>query len=67
VTGFTIARGDVAALADRVGLLLASPAPARRMALAGRERVMQGFDAGAYADTLLGPFAAAASQSGRDA
>src|SRR5262249_46374545 len=57
VTGFTVPPGDVAQLADRVGLLLSSPELARRTGLAGREHVMQGFDAAAYADTLLRRFA----------
>ena len=56
VTGFTVAPGDVSELADRVGLLLSSPEVVRRMARAGRERVMQDFDAAAYVDTLLRRF-----------
>jgi glycosyltransferase involved in cell wall biosynthesis len=58
VTGFTVAPGDVRELSDRVGLLLSSPALARRMALAGRERVTRSFDAVAYANTLLRRFCA---------
>jgi glycosyltransferase involved in cell wall biosynthesis len=63
VTGFTVAPGDVSELADRVGLLLSSPELARRMGLAGRERVMQDFDADAYANTLLRRFCAAGAGS----
>jgi glycosyltransferase involved in cell wall biosynthesis len=61
VTGFIVAPGDVGQLADRVGLLLSAPALARRLALAGRERVTQAFDGGDYADTLLCRFASPAS------
>ena len=63
VTGFTVARSDVRELADQVGLLLSSPELARRMGLAGRGRVMQDFDAGAYANTLLRRFCAAGAGS----
>jgi glycosyltransferase involved in cell wall biosynthesis len=65
VTGFTVRPGDVDQLADRVGLLLSSPTLARRLAVAGRERVTQGFDAGAYADTLMDRFVSSLSRSAR--
>jgi glycosyltransferase involved in cell wall biosynthesis len=37
-TGFTVPRGDVASLANRLGDLLANPQQAHRMGLAGRRR-----------------------------
>jgi len=62
VTGFTVARGDVAELADRVGLLLSMPSLARRLGSAGRNHVMKRFDADAYATALLQRFTAPAPQ-----
>ncbi len=60
ITGFTVAPGDAAGLADRVELLLLSPTLARRLALAGRQRVIERCDSAASADALFRRFKAAA-------
>jgi glycosyltransferase involved in cell wall biosynthesis len=62
ITGFTVARGDVTELADRVGLLLSTPSLALRLGTAGRSHVMQRFSADAYVTALLQRFASPAPQ-----
>jgi glycosyltransferase involved in cell wall biosynthesis len=62
VTGFTVARGDVTELADRVGILLSTPSQARRLAVAGRNHVIKHFDADVYATTLLQRFKSSVPQ-----
>jgi glycosyltransferase involved in cell wall biosynthesis len=44
VTGLVVPRGNSAALADAIGLLLADPERRRRMGQAGRERALRLFD-----------------------
>jgi len=43
ITGMLVPMGDVAAMADAVGQLLADPEHARQLGLAGRERVLRRF------------------------
>jgi glycosyltransferase involved in cell wall biosynthesis len=62
VTGFTVARGHVAELADRVGLLLSTPSLALRLGTAGRSHVLQRFSADAYVTALVQRFSSAAPQ-----
>jgi glycosyltransferase involved in cell wall biosynthesis len=62
VTGFTVARGDVTGLADRVGLVLSTPSLAHRLGTAGRSHVMQRFSADAYVTALVQRFASAAPE-----
>jgi glycosyltransferase involved in cell wall biosynthesis len=53
ITGYIVARGDVDAMADRVGRLLREPALARRLGNAGRRHVEQHFDARKYVGRLI--------------
>ena len=53
VTGFIVERGDVIGLAERVEALAMDPELRRRMGIAGRRRVEEGFDGRAYATAML--------------
>jgi glycosyltransferase involved in cell wall biosynthesis len=63
VTGYVVARGDVDALADRVGRLLRDPALARRLGKAGRRHVEQHFDARKYVAGLIDRYMTAADRN----
>jgi len=53
VTGWSVAPGDVAALHDRIAVVLADPSEATAMGLRGRARVERDFVAAAHLKTLV--------------
>jgi phosphatidylinositol alpha-1,6-mannosyltransferase len=53
-TGFLVEHGDVAALADKIGILLRDPELCKRMGEAGRRRVEENFTFESLRETLRG-------------
>lgn len=53
-TGFLVAEGDVAAMADAIGRLADEPALAARLGAAGRERMLERFTVAHHLDALMG-------------